>query len=70
MQAKLLDLDALYSSQELFSEVYNETMEWGTYKPNLFFGVKDRSPKPLIIGMAWAVPLGNGRMQVRHTYKY
>jgi mannosyl-oligosaccharide glucosidase len=45
-------------------------MEWGTYKPNLFFGVKDRSPSPLTLGLAWAVPLSNGQMDVRHTYRY
>lgn len=59
-----IDLDTLYSDSssngQLFSKVYNETIEWGTYKPNLFFGIKDRSPSPLTLGLAWAVPLGNG----------
>lgn len=69
-----IDLDTLYSDSssngQLFSKVYNETIEWGTYKPNLFFGVKDRSPSPLTLGLAWAVPLGNEQMDVRHTYRY
>ena len=55
--SKLLDIDQLYSNDtQLFGELYNQTMEWGTYKPNLFFGLKNRSPKPVTIGMAWLVP--------------
>ena len=46
-------------------------MEWGTYKPNQFFGIKNRSPVPVTLGMLWAVPdqLRRG-FDVRHTYKY
>jgi len=57
--AKLLDLDQLYGTQgiELFSEVYNKTMEWGTYKPNQFFAVKNRAPNPMTVAMLWAVPI-------------
>jgi mannosyl-oligosaccharide glucosidase len=44
-------------------------MEWGTYKPNLFFGVKDRAAQPVTVGLAWAVP-GNGGFDLRHTYRY
>lgn len=69
-----IDLDQLYADQssngQLFSKIYNETVEWGTYKPNLFFGVKDRSPSPMTLGLAWAVPLNNGQMDMRHTYRY
>ena len=57
---KLLDLDALYMSESdelLFSHLYNETMEWGTYKPNQYFAVKDRSATPLTVAMLWAVPI-------------
>lgn len=53
-------LDALYldPSVSLFSEKYNSSMEWGTFKPNQFFAVKDRSPNPLTVGLLWAVPKG------------
>jgi len=53
-------LDALYTDPEvsLFSPVYNETMEWGTYKPNQFFAIKNRHENPLTVGMLWAVPKG------------
>ena len=45
-------------------------MEWGTYKPNLFFSVKDRSPNPWTVGLVWAVPNQQQGMDVRHTYRY
>lgn len=71
---QLLDLDQLYlqsgDDSKLFSKVYNETMEWGTYKPNLFFGIKNRSPQPVTVGMVWAVPGQHGGFAVRHTYQY
>ena len=71
---QLLDLDAIYSAQgdsnQLYSKLYNDTMEWGTYKPNLFFGIKNRAPSPLTVGMIWAVPGQHGGFAVRHTYQY
>jgi mannosyl-oligosaccharide glucosidase len=63
-------LSADHQAGQLYSEVYNETMEWGTYKPNLFFGIKNRSPKPLTLGLVWAVPGSQGQMNIRHTYRY
>ena len=46
-------------------------MEWGTYKPNQFFGIKNRDPNPITVGMLWAVPDQVRRtMDVRHTYKF
>ena len=46
-------------------------MEWGTYKPNLFFGIKNRDPNPITIGLVWILPDTRYRnLGVRHTYKY
>jgi hypothetical protein len=56
VQTRLLDLDSLESTNELYDELYNKTMEWGTYKPNLFFGIKNRSPTPVTVGLLWAYP--------------
>jgi len=68
---RMLDLDQLYSGDtELHSELYNATMEWGTYKPNLFFGVKDRGAQPVTVGLVWAVPSNGGGFEFRHTYRY
>lgn len=71
VSGRLLDLDQFYEADgNLYTAVHNETMEWGTYKPNMFFGVKDRSPTPLTVGLAWVVPVANGGFEVRHTYRY
>lgn len=47
-------------------------MEWGTYKPNLFFGIKNRNQNPINIGMVWLCPdvRSPGGFAIRHTYKY
>lgn len=73
-----IDLDTHFSQSinngfegELHDELYNLTMEWGSYKPNIFFGIKNRSPQPTTVGMAWAVPdVVRRTMDIRHTYKY
>ena len=49
---------AAVDNLELYSKLYNQTMEWGTYKPNQFFAIKDRSAKPMTVGLLWAVPQG------------
>ena len=38
----LSDLDKTFINEELFSPLYNLTMEWGVYKPDLYFGIKNR----------------------------
>ena len=32
----------------------NETLLWGPYRPNLYFGVRPRIPKSLMTGLLWA----------------
>lgn len=32
----------------------NETLFWGPYKSNLYFGVRPRTPKGLWTGLMWA----------------
>ena len=32
----------------------NESLLWGPYRPNLYFGVRPRIPKSLITGLLWA----------------
>lgn len=38
----LSDLDTALKKEQLFSSLYNISTEWGVYKPNLYFGVKNR----------------------------
>ena len=72
-QGRLLDLDTMYQEGvNLYDEIYNTTMEWGTYKPNQFLGIKNRNPIPFTVGMIWAAPdpARPGQLTFRHTYKY
>ena len=32
---------------------YNDTMLWGTYRPNLYFGTRTRTKETLLTGIAW-----------------
>lgn len=63
----LVNLDATLANETLFSKLYNTTMEWGTYKPDLFFGVKNRQNHPLSAGMFWYTPVNN-TVETRYAY--
>ena len=43
-------LDALTENAKLS----NESLLWGPYRPNLYFGVRPRIPKSLTTGLLWA----------------
>lgn len=36
------------------TKLSNETLLWGPYRPNLYFGVRPRIPKSLTTGLLWA----------------
>ena len=38
----------------VFSKASNESLLWGPYRPNLYFGVRPTLPKSLITGLLWA----------------
>lgn len=43
--------------QKVFTEtakLSNDSLLWGPYRPNLYFGVKPRIPKSLSTGLLWA----------------
>ena len=45
------------TAQQVLSEnakVSNESLLWGPYRPNLYFGVRPRIPKSLMTGLIWA----------------
>jgi Glycosyl hydrolase family 63 N-terminal domain len=67
----LADLDSTLANETLFSPLHNLTLEWGIYKPNLYFGVKDRAIFPTVVGMLWYLPANETHnMTVRHPYVY
>jgi len=46
----------------------NDTLYWGTYMPHVYFGIKNRSPKPINTGLVWSTPNINDQFQ-RYLYK-
>jgi hypothetical protein len=40
-------------NETVFSPLHNMTLEWGVYKPDLWFGIKNRAEYPLSVGMLW-----------------
>ena len=45
------------TNQQVLTEnakVSNESLLWGPYRPNLYFGVRPRIPKSLMTGLIWA----------------
>ncbi len=45
------------AAQEILTESStqsNDTLLWGPYRPNLYFGVRPRIPKSLTTGLLWA----------------
>ena len=53
--AFLLSNALLVASQEtpVFSKASNESLLWGPYRPNVYFGVRPRLPKSLVTGLLW-----------------
>jgi hypothetical protein len=53
--------------------LYNATVEWGVYKPDLFFGVKNRKDGCLTVGLMWVFEGLDDDDQpatiYRHTYR-
>ncbi|PGH31727.1 mannosyl-oligosaccharide glucosidase [[Emmonsia] crescens] len=47
----------------------NESLLWGPYRPNLYFGVRPRIPKSLLMGLMWAKldDYNTAQQNFRHT---
>lgn len=53
----------------IFSKATNESLLWGPYRPNLYFGVRPRQPSSLIAGLMWGKVEDYNQIQtsVRYT---
>ncbi|XP_062864317.1 mannosyl-oligosaccharide glucosidase [Trichomycterus rosablanca] len=40
---------------------------WGTYRPQVYFGMKTRSPKSVVTGLMWMRQFSDGELKLRHT---
>lgn len=69
----LLQTCALVTSQNaqqpLASSVANDSLLWGPYRPNLYFGVRPRIPKSLLTGLMWTNvdDFASAQNNFRHT---
>ena len=53
----ILPASAEHSRQQVLADSArrsNESLLWGPYRPNLYFGVRPRIPKSLTTGLLWA----------------
>lgn len=53
----LLHISSAEATQEVLakkSKLSNDSLLWGPYRPNLYFGVRPRIPKSLTTGLLWA----------------
>ena len=36
------------------AKISNDSLLWGPYRPNLYFGIRPRIPRSLLTGLLWA----------------
>jgi hypothetical protein len=46
-------------NSDSISRALNDTLLWGPYRPNIYFGVKPRLPESFISGLMWSGVSGN-----------
>ncbi|CAN1794618.1 Mannosyl-oligosaccharide glucosidase GCS1 [Linum perenne] len=56
---KLMDLPQ-------FQGKHKESLYWGTYRPQVYFGVRARTPRSLVAGLMW-LGVKDGRYEMRHV---
>ncbi|KAL4570114.1 hypothetical protein LXL04_025765 [Taraxacum kok-saghyz] len=56
---KIMDL-------EMFQGDHKESLYWGTYRPQVYFGVRARTPESLVAGLMW-LGIKDGRYFIRHV---
>ncbi|XP_060214175.1 mannosyl-oligosaccharide glucosidase GCS1-like [Lycium barbarum] len=56
---KLMDLP-------MFQGEHRESLYWGTYRPQVYFGVRARTPQSLVAGLMW-IGVKDGRYFMRHV---
>ena len=53
----IVGVKANVDASVLYNEVVraqNQSLLWGSYRPNVYFGVRPRLPKSLVSGLMWA----------------
>lgn len=52
--AALLAVSTAAQETSVFTQSSNDSLLWGPYRPNVYFGVRPRLPKSLTTGLMWA----------------
>ncbi|KAL2343448.1 hypothetical protein Fmac_004733 [Flemingia macrophylla] len=52
-----------------FQGHHKESLYWGTYRPQVYLGIRARTPKSLIAGLMWIV-VKDGRYHLRHVCRH
>nr|XP_009779159.1 PREDICTED: mannosyl-oligosaccharide glucosidase GCS1-like isoform X2 [Nicotiana sylvestris] len=50
----------------MFQGEHRESLYWGTYRPQVYFGVRARTPQSLVAGLMW-IGVKDGRYFMRHV---
>lgn len=62
--------DFSFSPSEVFDEVHDSELLWGTYRPQVYFGMKTRTrTDTLVFGLMWYTPNSPTQVQLRHMIK-
>lgn len=69
LQQLLACLSTLLLLRIPLAHAANDTLLWGPYRPNLYFGVRPRLPNSLLTGLLWANPedYASAQFNFRHT---
>ncbi|CAJ1935655.1 unnamed protein product [Sphenostylis stenocarpa] len=52
-----------------FQGEHKESLYWGTYRPQVYLGVRARTPKSLIAGLMW-IAVKDSKYHLRHVCKH
>ncbi|KAF1888092.1 hypothetical protein Lal_00024104 [Lupinus albus] len=52
-----------------FQGEHKESLYWGTYRPQVYLGIRARTPKSLIGGLMW-INVKDGKYKLRHVCKH
>lgn len=50
----LLNAFLATAQESVFSKASNDSLLWGPYRPNLYFGIRPKLPKSIITGLLWS----------------
>ncbi|KAK1258969.1 Mannosyl-oligosaccharide glucosidase GCS1 [Acorus gramineus] len=65
---KMMDLPQASTNSEFQGE-HRESLYWGTYRPQVYLGIRARTPRSLIAGLMW-IGIKDGQYVMRHVCQH